>query len=88
MPTIASAVGLTLYGKEPPQTQLFNYLREKHLLLVLDNVEHLPEVGGLVAELLRRAPHLSLLITSRERLALQEEWMYEVEGLSYPRALS
>ncbi len=88
VPTIAAAVGLTLYGKEPPQTQLFNYLREKHLLLVLDNVEHLPEVGGLVAELLHRAPHLSLLITSRERLALQEEWMYEVEGLSYPRALT
>jgi DNA-binding SARP family transcriptional activator/predicted ATPase len=88
VPTIASAVGLTLYGKEPPQTQLFNYLREKHLLLVLDNVEHLPAVAGLAAELLHRAAHLSLLITSRERLNLQEEWMYEVEGLSYPRALS
>jgi DNA-binding SARP family transcriptional activator/predicted ATPase len=88
VPTIAAAVGLTLYGKELPQTQLFNYLREKCALLVIDNVEHLPEVGGLVAELLYRAPHLSLLITSRERLALQEEWMYEVEGLSYPRAIT
>ena len=88
VPTIASAVGLTLYGKESPQTQLFNYLREKHLLLVLDNVEHLPDLAGFVAELLHRAPHLSLLITSRERLALQEEWMYEVEGLAYPRAIT
>jgi DNA-binding SARP family transcriptional activator/predicted ATPase len=88
VPTIALAVGLTLYGKEPPQTQLYNYLREKDLLLVLDNVEQLPEIAGLVAEVLQRAPHLSLLITSRERLALQEEWMYEVEGLSYPRKLS
>ena len=86
VPTIASAVGLTLYGKEPPQTQLFNYLREKHALLVLDNVEHLPAVSDFVAELLRNAPQLTLLITSRERLALQEEWIYEVEGLPYPDA--
>ncbi|CAG0937564.1 Putative HTH-type transcriptional regulator [Thermoflexales bacterium] len=87
VPAIAAAVGLLLSGKEPPQTQLINYLREKHLLLILDNVEQLPEVGGLVAELLRQARNLTLLITSRERLALQEEWIYEVAGLAYPRAL-
>lgn len=88
VPTIAAAVGLALYGKEPPQTQLLNYLREKHLLLVLDNVEHLPEVGHLVDAVLHRASHVVLLITSRERLALQEEWVYEVEGLCYPAAPS
>jgi DNA-binding SARP family transcriptional activator/predicted ATPase len=88
VPTIGSAVGLALYGKEPPQLQLLNYLRAKQLLLVLDNVEHLSGVGDLVGELLRHAPRLTLLITSREPLALQEEWRYEVTGLSYPRALS
>jgi len=88
VPTIASAVGLMLYGKEPPPQQLLNYLREKQTLLVLDNVEHLPGVGDLVGELLHQAPRLTLLITSREPLALQEEWKYEVTGLSYPRAAS
>jgi DNA-binding SARP family transcriptional activator/predicted ATPase len=88
VPTMASAVGLALYGKEPPLHQLLNYLREKQVLLVLDNVEHLPGLADVAGELLQRAPQLTLLITSRERLALQEEWLYEVTGLSYPRALS
>jgi DNA-binding SARP family transcriptional activator/predicted ATPase len=86
VPTLASAVGLTLYGKEPPQLQLINYLREKQLLLVLDNVEHLSGVEQVVSALLRAAPRLVLLITSRERLALQEEWVYDVSGLAYPCA--
>ena len=41
----------------------------------------------LLAELLKRAPGVVLLATSRERLALQEEWVYEVEGLTYPTSL-
>ncbi len=86
VPTIASAVGLALYGKDPPLTQVINYLREKHVLLVLDNVEHLPGIAPVAADLLRQAPGLMLLVTSRERLALQEEWLYDVTGLSYPCA--
>ncbi|MFO7681715.1 MAG: tetratricopeptide repeat protein [Chloroflexota bacterium] len=83
VPTIAQVVGLMLYGKEPPEKQLAAYLREKRLLLVLDNVEHLPAVGEAAAALLQGAPDLTLLVTSRERLALREEWLFAVEGLAY-----
>lgn len=83
IPTIAQAVGFMLYGKEPPEAQLLAYLREKRLLLVLDNVEHLPAMGEITAVLLQGAPKLVLLVTSRERLALREERLYAVEGLAY-----
>jgi predicted ATPase len=82
IPTIAQAVGFTLYGKEPPEAQLLAYLREKRMLLLLDNVEHLPEIGEVIAALLPGAPQVTLLVTSRERLALREEWLYGVEGLA------
>src|SRR5262249_13938386 len=60
-------------------------LAENHVLLVLDNFEHLLDGGAeLVAEMLQAAAHLRLLITSRERLNLVEEWVLEVGGLDYP----
>lgn len=83
IPTLAQAMGFMFSGKEAPETQLLAYLREKRRLLILDNVEHLPAVSGVVAALLQGAPDLTLLVTSRERLALREEWLYAVEGLAY-----
>ncbi|MFN2108570.1 MAG: tetratricopeptide repeat protein, partial [Anaerolineae bacterium] len=81
---IADTLGLRLHNQQKPQRQLLDYLREKETLLVLDNMEHLlPEVD-LIAEILRHAPKATLLVTSRERLNLQEEWVYEVSGLTYP----
>ncbi|MGC9393262.1 MAG: tetratricopeptide repeat protein [Anaerolineae bacterium] len=83
---IADALGLRLHNQQKPQRQLLDYLREKEMLLVLDNLEHLlPEVS-LIAEILRHAPKTTLLVTSRERLNLQEEWVYEIGGLIYPTA--
>jgi predicted ATPase len=58
------------------------YLREKRMLLVLDNVEHLPNIADVAAMLLQKAPNLNLLVTSRERLALREERLFTVEGLT------
>ena len=71
-------------GVEPKQ-QLLGYLREKTLLLLLDNFEHLVDGAGLLAELLGRAPGVKLLVTSRERLHLRGEWTVEVEGMRFPR---
>ncbi|MBK8986762.1 MAG: tetratricopeptide repeat protein [Chloroflexi bacterium] len=88
IPTIAQTIGLTLYGKEPPAAQLLAYLRQKRLLLVLDNVEHLPGVAELIAALLPGAPDVTFLVTSRQRLDLREEWLYAVEGLPYGSALA
>jgi len=79
--TIADAFDLTFQSPEPPQTMLFNFLRDKELLLILDNFEQLQAASGLLAELLAAAPHLKLLVTSRARLRLAPEWVFEVGGL-------
>lgn len=83
--TIANALRFSFYSKEPPQNQLLNYLREKELLLVMDNFEHLLAAAGLVADILQHAPQVKILATSRERLNLRSEWLFDVRGLPYPQ---
>ena len=85
VPAIAESLRISLPGNQPPQEQLFNYLRGKEMLLVVDNLEHLPAGNTLWAEMLHQSPNLVLLTTSRERLNLREEWVYEIKGLQYPR---
>ena len=84
--TLVHALGLTSQG--PPKTQLLEYLREREQLLILDNFEHLlgdNHAGpALLAELLATAPLVKVLVTSRERLNLQEERLFDVGGLSVP----
>ena len=63
---------------------MLNYLRDKQLLLVLDNVEHLLDGVGLMTEILHCAPDVKLLVTSRAQLNVQAEWVFEVVGLSTP----
>ena len=67
-----------------PLEQLLIYLREKALLLVLDNFEHLIAGGGLLTEILRAAPSVKILVTSRERLRLYGEASYTVGGMVLP----
>lgn len=65
--------------------QLLHHLAETPLLLVLDNFEHLlPDAATLVSEMLCVTASLQILITSRERLNLTEEWNLEISGLDYP----
>jgi predicted ATPase/transcriptional regulator with XRE-family HTH domain len=85
-PAIADSLGLIFSGPVEPKTQLLHDLREKSLLLVLDNLEHLLEAAELLAELLQHAPGLKLLVTSRERLNLHSEWVFEIQGLPVPPA--
>jgi len=81
---ITDALHLNLAGSQDPQMQLLNSLRVKELLLVLDNAENiLPEVG-LISEMLKNAPSLKLLVTSREHLNIQWEWVFELRGLPVP----
>lgn len=81
---IADALHLSFYQHEPPQRQLFTYLREKQLLLILDNFEHVMDGAALVVELLAHAPSVKVLVTSRERLNVQNEWIFTVDGMQYP----
>jgi len=83
---LADAVGCQLSGSQLPRLQLLSYLHNKELLLLLDNFEHLLAGVELLGELLAAAPGLRLLVTSREALNLQEEWLYPLHGLPFPPA--
>lgn len=86
-PAIAQALNLTFRGGVEPTAQLLHYLRDKKLLLIVDNFEHLPGGTELIMEILQAAPQVKLLMTSRERLNLQEEWNYPVQGMPFPRTI-
>lgn len=83
---IASVLNLRFAGSAPPVDQLLNHLLHKHMLLVLDNVEHL--LGGvqIVLDIVQRCERVQLLVTSREPLQLRAEWTVGLTGLSYPRS--
>jgi len=63
---------------------LFSYLRERQLMLVLDNFEHLAEARSIVGELLAEAPELKVLVTSRIVLRLYGEYEFHVPPLDVP----
>jgi predicted ATPase/DNA-binding CsgD family transcriptional regulator len=83
---IASALQITLYDSNDLRRQLAISLREKQMLLVMDNFEHLLDGVDLLTDLLQAAPELKFLVTSRERLNIVEEWVLALEGLSVPAA--
>ncbi len=79
---IATELGYDLDGRLDPVEQLAGALRERHLLMVLDNAEHVPDGWPVFSRLLEACPKLRLVVTSRERLRLTDEWVYPVPGLS------
>lgn len=81
---IGVGLGIAFSGQQSAKRQLLTYLRDMELLLVLDNYEHLLPETTLLSSILGEAPAVKLLITSRERLNLKEEWLFEVDGLPYP----
>src|SRR5665811_955646 len=81
---IAAELGLQLSGGDEPEQQLLDWLRDRSLFLVLDNAEHLVDGMQLVPRMLAAARDIRILITSRERLLLHGEWVYDVRGLAYP----
>jgi predicted ATPase/DNA-binding SARP family transcriptional activator len=78
---IAQSLGLPNSGGDL-LVQIATYLQPQSLLLILDNFEQMVEGGETVAHLLRHAPGLKVLVTSRQRLRLMEEWLLPVSGLS------
>ncbi len=79
--TIAQSAGLQLSGQIDPTEQLLDYLKEKEILLLLDNFEHLMDGAKLVSDILMTAPNARCLVTSREVLNLHEEWLVPLNGL-------
>jgi predicted ATPase/transcriptional regulator with XRE-family HTH domain len=82
--TILEALGLQVPPAQSPRSYLLDYLRRKAVFLVLDNFEHLFAGVDLLVDILRSAPAVTLLVTSREPLNLRMEHVFDVRGLEFP----
>jgi predicted ATPase/DNA-binding CsgD family transcriptional regulator len=81
---IARALGLQEAGTKTLPEQLKAYLQQRHLLLVLDNFEHVLPAAPLISELLAACPALHVLVTSRAILHLSGEHQFPVQQLTLP----
>lgn len=81
---VAKSLGLTLIGAHPPHLQIMRQLQQRHLLLILDNFEHLLPGARWLSLLAAQAQFVYLLVTSRQRLGLQAEHVLRVVGLPVP----
>ncbi len=86
--SIAEAIRFSFYAPKDPLKLLADHLHQKEMLLVLDNLEHLlansPPASQILSELLKNAPGVVILATSRQPLNLLIEQVIELQGLTYP----
>ena len=83
--TVASLFGMHEQANRPTLLTLLDAIQSQHMLLILDNCEHLlPKCVHLSETLLRHCPHLQILATSREVFNSAAESTWPVDSLSYP----
>jgi predicted ATPase/DNA-binding CsgD family transcriptional regulator len=82
--TISKTLGLQESGQRPPLDSLKDYLREKSILLVLDNFEQILAAAPQLAELLASSAGLTILVTSRAPLQIRDEHEFPVPPLTLP----
>lgn len=86
---LAEVLQLTFGGSgSGPRSQILNYLRQKELLLVLDDLRPLPAIADWAVGLLQRASGARIMATAQQRLNVRGECLLRVEGLSYPVSAS
>ena len=81
---LADGLNFNFYGRDESENQLLDYLKDKNMLLVLDNLEHLLAGVELISKILQASTNIKVLATSRERLNLHAEWLFDLRGLSFP----
>jgi transcriptional regulator with XRE-family HTH domain len=84
LPTVAHALGVRQIGVNSAAEQMHAALRNRHLLLLLDNLEQVVAVAPRLAELLAACPGLTILATSRSALRLRGEQLFPVPPLGLP----
>jgi predicted ATPase len=84
LPAVGRAVGLSAVEGAGATQSVVERLAGDHLLLVLDNVEHLLEAADEIGQLLLACPRLTVLATSRAPLRLRGEAQYAVQPLAVP----
>jgi predicted ATPase/DNA-binding SARP family transcriptional activator len=86
VPSIANSVNFdidTYATRLDPEVQLLDYLHRRKILLILDGFEALISGAALLARMLESVPGLKILVTSRQSLNLQCEWLYFVDGMAH-----
>ena len=86
--TIAHTLGVQEAGGQPIVENLKNYLRDKEILLLLDNFEQITSAAPFISDLLITCPRLKVLVTSRELLHLRGEQDFPVPPLTLPERVS
>ena len=81
--SIASGINFQFSGQLEPEVQLLGGLRRRALLLLLDSFEHLLDSAPLVSRILAASTGVRVLVTSRERLNIQGETVFAIQGLDY-----
>src|SRR5512143_293470 len=84
--TVAEVLPISLASKEDPKSRIMDYLRDKAILLVMDNFEHVLEGATLVQDILEAAPRVQILATSRAKLNLMSETIFTIDGLAVDEA--
>jgi predicted ATPase/transcriptional regulator with XRE-family HTH domain/Flp pilus assembly protein TadD len=84
VPAIAKALGVKESTGQPLLQSLRDFLRQRRLVLLLDNFEHLLEAAPAVAEILTSCPGVKVLATSRAGLHIRGEWLWPVSPLAVP----
>ena len=82
--TTAENLNFPMATNEDPQVQLLRYLRNKNLLLVMDNFEHMLDGVYIVTEIIKSSPEVRILATSREKLNLRSETTLVIRGMTSP----
>ncbi len=86
LPTIAQTLAVHPAVGQTVERALIAWLREKRLLLVLDNIEQVLAAGPAIADLLQHCPSVKALVTSRAALAVRGEQELPVAPLALPDA--
>jgi predicted ATPase len=79
---VAEVLPISLSSKEDPKSRIIDYLRDKTTLLVMDNFEHVLDGVVFVQEILEAAPRAQVLATSRAKLNLMSETIFNIGGLT------
>jgi predicted ATPase len=85
LPALAGILGVHLPPGGDLEQAVLEHLRNKQTLLILDNFEHLLEETALINEILIAGPQVKVMVTSREKLGLEAEILYHLDGLKLPQ---
>jgi len=88
LPVIAHQLDIQPLQNQPIEERICQVLEKKEILLILDNFEHLQPAAGLISKLLHHTHSLQIIVTSRQQLNLQQEWVFPLASLALPGQLT